>query len=69
MSAMRMVAMSAEQAAELDRYIEDLMRRHKNARASLMMTLSLAYRFAPVPKPEPRSNVVELDFHSRRVGA
>lgn len=60
MSDERIVAMSAEQRAELDRYILELMRAHQNERAALMMHLARSYMFAPPLKPPPPSNVVEL---------
>lgn len=62
----RMVYMTAEQHADIERYIEQEMRAFHNERAARMMTLSLAYRFASDPLPD---NVVELDVHSRKVGA
>lgn len=65
----RMVAMSDEQAAEIERYIEQLMRASKNERASLMMNLALAYKFAKTSEPERAPNVVDLHDFSRRVGA
>ena len=64
-----MVAMTAEQHAEIERHIVELMRRHKNERASQMMNLALAYKFAKPSEPVLPSNVVELHGHSRRVGA
>jgi len=64
---MRMVAMTAEQAEEIERYIELLMRGHKNERAATMMNLSLAWRFAVSNEPPLPNNVVQLDGYSRRV--
>lgn len=65
----RMVAMTAEQAAEVDRYIEVLMRANYNERAAKMMNLALAYKFAQDVEPPLPDNVVALDSFSRRVGA
>lgn len=65
----RMVWMTAEQAREIDRYIEALMRANRNERASVMMNLALAYRFAKQNEPEAPSNVIAMDGYSRRVGA
>ena len=63
---MRMVAMTAEQAAELDRCIQELMRGHKNERASTLMNLKLSYQFAK-PEAPSRTNVVDLHDFSRKV--
>ena len=64
-----MVAMTAEQHEEIERHIVELMRRHKNERASTMVNLALAYKFARPQQPVLPANVVELHGHSRRVGA
>ena len=69
MSDMRMVAMSAEQYEEVNRHIEMLMRGNLNERASTMMTLALAYKFAKPEEPELPTNVVDLHDFSKRVGA
>ena len=69
MSDLRMVAVTSEQVAELERYIELLMRGHKNERAALMMTLTLAWRFAKPEEPVLPDNVVEFDSYSRKAGA
>jgi hypothetical protein len=66
MSDERSVFMTAEQHAEIERHIVDLMRRDKNDRASLMMTLSLAYKFARPVEPVVPSNVVQFDSYSRK---
>lgn len=60
----RMVYMTPEQHAEIERYILELMRAHHNERASTMMNLALAYKFAEPPKPP--SNVVEMHGYSRK---
>ena len=65
----RMVAMTSEQYDEVERYIELLMRGNKNERASTMMTLALAYKFARPTEPVRPSNVVDLHDFSRKVGA
>ena len=65
----RMVYMTAEQAHEIDRYVEALMRANYNERAVTMMNLALAYRFAKANEPELPSNVVAMDTYSRKVGA
>ena len=65
----RMVYMTAEQAHEIDRYVEALMRANYNERAVRMMNLALAYKFAPQNEPELPSNVVAMDGYSRKVGA
>ncbi len=70
---MRMVAMTAEQAAEVDLYVEQLMREKKEPRATLMMTLALAWRFAKPQAPELPTNVYPIVKHagdswSKRVG-
>ena len=62
----RPVLMSAEQYEEINRYIELLMRGHKNERAALMMNLALAYKFAKPVEPELPSNVVEFGTYSKR---
>jgi hypothetical protein len=64
---LRMVAMTAEQFAEVERCVVDLMRANRNARASTMMTLSLAYKFAAPTEPALPDNVVQLDGYSKRV--
>jgi len=61
-----MVAMTAEQYAEVERCIEFLMRLNRNERAATMMNLALAYKFAASVEPTLPSNVVEF---SRKVGA
>lgn len=66
MSDSRSVLMTAEQAQEIDRYIELLMRAHKNERATLMMNLALAYKFSPKQPTTWPDNVVELHGFSRR---
>jgi hypothetical protein len=69
MSDERAVVMNAEQYAEIERHIEDLMRANRNERAAAMMNLALAWRFAaPIEPPRP-SNVVELASYSRKVPA
>lgn len=67
MSDTRMVAMTAEQHAEIERYIELLMRANKNERATKMMNLALAYRFAKPAEPALPDNVVAIDNYSRKV--
>ena len=69
MSDSRMVSMTAEQAAEIEAYIELLMRAHKNERASQMMNLALAYKFAKPIEPPLPENVVQFGDWSRKVGA
>lgn len=64
-----MVAMTAEQAEEIERYIELLMRARRNERAAQMMNLALAYKFAKQNEPSLPDNVVELGSYSRKVGA
>ena len=64
MSDLRMVAMTAEQAAEIDRYIELLMRGHMSERASTMMNLALAYKFARPQEPELPTNVYPIVRHA-----
>jgi hypothetical protein len=63
----RMVAMTAAQAAEIEGYIEVLMRANYTDRAAAMMSLALAYKFAPSTKPALPDNVVSLDTYSRKV--
>lgn len=65
----RMVYMTAEQAAVLDRLIEQMMRAN-DTDASKMMVLALSYKFAQPTQPRLPENVVEFpDRHSVRVGA
>jgi hypothetical protein len=63
----RTILMTAEQAAEIERHIGQLMRANQNERASLMMALSLAYKFAPPTEPALPDNVVEFGSYSKRV--
>jgi hypothetical protein len=65
----RYVLMNAEQAADLDLYILQLMRSGENERASRMMNLTLAFKFAKPAKPPLPENVVEIDKNSRKVPA
>lgn len=67
MSDIRMVPMSAEVAEEIDRYIELLMRTHKNERATLMMTHRMGYTFARPQTAERAENVVDLHDFSKKV--
>ena len=74
MTSPRSVLMTAEQAAEIDRYIVLLMRAHHNERAATMMNLALAYKFAAPVEPELPENVYPLVTHagdnwSRKAGA
>lgn len=69
MSDFRMVAMTAEQAAEIERYAVQLMRANKNERAATMMNLSLAFKFAQPCEPVLPDNVVQFGDWSRKVGA
>lgn len=62
-----MVSVTAEQCAEIERYIELLMRANLNERAAKMMNLSLAYKFAKSSEPETPSNVVDLHDFSKKV--
>ena len=66
----RLVAMTAEQYAEVERCIEALMRANRNERASKLMTLALSYKFAKDVEPALPSNVVAFPQEfSRKVGA
>lgn len=69
MTDLRMVAMTAEQAAEVERYIKMLMRGNRNERAARMMELAAAYKFASPLEPVLPDNVVEFGGWSRKVGA
>jgi hypothetical protein len=60
----RLVHMTSEQAAEIEVYIETLMRAGHTDRAATMMNLSLAWRFAPVNEPELPSNVYPIVRHA-----
>lgn len=67
MSDMRLVPMTAEQAEELDRCIELLMRANRNERATTLMTLRFAWSAAqPQEKPLP-NNVIDMFGYSRKV--
>lgn len=63
----RMVYMTAEQYAEINRLIEMLMRLNRNERASKLMNLALAYKFAKQNEPALPDNVVAFDSYSKRV--
>jgi hypothetical protein len=65
----RTITMNAEQAADLELYILQLMRSGENERASRMMNLTLSWKFAKPAKPPLPENVVEIDKHSRKVPA
>jgi hypothetical protein len=65
----RQVTMTLEQAREIDRYIELLMRANRNERAKTMMMLRLQFYDAPVVRAPLPDNVVELHGHSRKVTA
>ena len=67
MTDQRMVAMTAEQYAEVELCIEALMRMNKNERASTLMNLALAYKFAKAQETERSPNVIDLHDFSRRV--
>lgn len=67
---LRTVAMSEEQAQVLDEVvIPALMRSGDDQRASKMMALALAWKFARRTEPQVPDNVVELHGFSKRVGA
>lgn len=69
MSDFRSVPVSDEQARILDEVVVPMLMRSGDDRSALMMmSLSLACRFAAKPD-EPSSNVVELHGYSRRVPA
>lgn len=65
----RIVLMTAEEHAEVERLIVVLMKANCNERAARLMELSKRYLFAPSGQSALPDNVVELDFHSRKVGA
>lgn len=70
MTQFRSVPMSHEQAEILDRVvIPALMRSGDDQRASHLMALALAYKFAPDPPSVAPDNLVQLHPESRRVGA
>lgn len=65
MTTFRSVPMSAEQAETLNRVvIPALMRAGEDQRASQMMALALAWKFAPEPEGELPSNVYPLVKHA-----
>lgn len=63
----RIVTMTAEQLDDVERYVESLMRDGDTARASRMMVLSLAYKFAKAAEPPLPDNVIVFPGHSVRV--
>lgn len=69
MSDARMVSMTAEQHADLEHYIVALMHARENERASRMMNLALAWKFAKPIAGDLPANVVPLrpEAHSVRV--
>jgi hypothetical protein len=71
MSDFRTVPVSDDQARVLDEVVVPMLMRAGDERSALlMMSLSLACRFAPKPEPVMPTNVVAFpDQHSRRVGA
>lgn len=64
-----MVSMNAQQYGEIEQLIYDLMRADETERASRMMSLALAYKFARDVEPALPENVVPLHTsgHSLRV--